>query len=238
MLKLYFILGVFIIFADCASAQTSFKRERFNVTLNELTEQCYYNGGSFMFDQILLNLKLFRSYRNSLLAELNAVSLGSPAEGDPQSIYWLNQICMERSEMKDGLRQLLQSVQNCLNVETRLRKDEEEVILENMLLGVCLQLEFERALYTQPECLEESMASLYSPTDECSLAYPNYRTVYTLEPIPITYSRKECSDFINAGVCRIDSRINCDNNLKVIIKHRFNTALELIYCDNLNLIRT
>lgn len=95
-----------------------------------------------MFDQILLNLKLFRSYRNNLLGELNAVSLGSPAEGDHESIYWLNQICMRRSEMRDALGELLQSVQNCLNGDTRLRKDEERVVLENMLIGVCLQLEF------------------------------------------------------------------------------------------------
>lgn len=95
-----------------------------------------------MFDQILLNLKSFRDYRNNLLMDLNTVTFGSPAEGDYKSVYWINQICETKPEMINILRELFESVQNCLNVETRLMKDEEEIVLKNMLTGVCLQLEF------------------------------------------------------------------------------------------------
>lgn len=132
------------VFAENTSAQLSetLKRERFNVTLNELIEQCQSNGGNFMFDQILISLRSFRNFRNNLLMELNAISLGSPAEGDYNSLYWLNQICEEKSVMMNELRQLFESVQQCLNVENRLRKDEAKTVLMNMLTGVCLQLEF------------------------------------------------------------------------------------------------
>ena len=119
--------------------------------MNELEEQCNYNAGTLGFDNILRNLQSFRNFRSSLLSQLNAATIGSPAQGDNTSIFVINQICGTNQEVINTLRQLVENVQSCLNEERRLNKGGLQKVLDNMLNGVCLQLEFGTSYYFDEE---------------------------------------------------------------------------------------
>ena len=132
-------------FAVESSAQFSpgsIEGGRFNITLNELKEQCNYNGGGLMFDNILRNLQAFRNYRNTLLGHLNTATMGSPPEGNYDTVYVINQICETNPEVINFVRQLIENVQLCLNVDRRLNERGLQKVMENMVNGVCIQLEF------------------------------------------------------------------------------------------------